>query len=420
MLYLFSSDATPRYKTNILDVLCYPEKHLFRFRYQEQYVSPDITSSISGKSFSGESGFIIYAEITTKGPHREFRFYPIRRIEIKRIFLEGSIYYVDFKLGKFVDYGSGETAERKRDEYQRKIDGLSFRPLPLLQEDSSHKWGKTWYIPESREIEYRDGLDETALTQGYFCTTAKENIVDLSRRSDAQSWESVADILSRSSSMNLSVFYFVKGFYRVARNIVGKRSEKLIACFDDGWTTKYPIPMGKSAVLKLLTYRSEKSRDIFPQKLTINADKDVLAGISQREILIDSHYNEDRIELAFKRVFDSILSSISIEHDPAQSRSFPNETVLAPRPFFLITVTVPRRTVFFILTGLFFAPLLLTLSPDYLLHIGNGSILQTHLRPVGDFVARNAGDLSNWSKALAASMTLIAGYLGFRRLPIGK
>ena len=46
--------------------------------------------------------------------------------------------------------------------------------------------------------------------------------------------------------------------------------------------------------------------------------------------------------------------------------------------------------------------------------------MQSYFQGFGDLIARNAGDLATYSKALAASVTLIAGYFGFRRLPIGK
>lgn len=46
--------------------------------------------------------------------------------------------------------------------------------------------------------------------------------------------------------------------------------------------------------------------------------------------------------------------------------------------------------------------------------------MQSQFPALGDFIARNAGDLATYSKALEGSVTLLAGYLGFRRLPIGK
>jgi len=236
---------------------------------------------------------------------------------------------------------------------------------------------------------------------------------------DPIAWQSVVDVLGHSPTMKSCLFFLTTGFYRVKRAWkIGSFQETLIEGFDDGWNTKYPLPMGKTVVLKLLFYRPEDSPNIYPQNLAINVDKDVVAGISQQEILVHSHYNEERIELALKRVYDSVLSALSIEYKPNVDPAV--QAVLTPHPFFLIKVTVPRRTLIFILAGLLLAPILLTLSPDYLVHIGKGQILQSRTKGLGDFIARNAGDLATYAKALAASVTLIAGYLGFRRLPIGK
>lgn len=419
MFYLFSSDSTPRYQTDILDVLCYPARHIFRFRYQDQYVSDEVKQLVGAKKPpKNEPGIIIYAEHEAKGPYREFAFYPVRQVTIERVFVKGSIYYVDFRLGAFVDYGRGANAEKRKREYQSKLNALNFHPVPLLQEDDSHKWGKVWDIASKTLADYDEKIAEKQLLNGYYFSYEAKSSLGEVLSSDPLAWESVVNTLSRSPSMKSSLFFLTSGFYRVRRAWkVGEYRESPIESFDDGWNTKYPLPMGKSVVLKLLFYRPEDSPNIYPQKLGVNVDKDVLAGISHQEILVQSHYNEERVELAFKRVFDSALSALSIEVTPDNSAG---QKVLAPHPFFLIKVTVPRRTLIFILLGLLLAPFLLTLSPDYLIHIGKGQILQSYARGFGDFIARNAGDLATYSKALAASVTLIAGYLGFRRLPIGK
>jgi hypothetical protein len=51
MFYLFSSDFEPRFKGDILDILSYPEKHVFRFRYHANHVDPDIKHWVKSGSF---------------------------------------------------------------------------------------------------------------------------------------------------------------------------------------------------------------------------------------------------------------------------------------------------------------------------------------------------------------------------------
>ena len=452
MFYLFSSDATRRYKTDILDALCYPENHIFRFRYQEQYVSDEIKQwqkakaelkTVRTKRIDREerrlkeqatlldgtkTGIIVYAETSGSELDRHVSFYPVRQVEIERVFVEGSVYYVDFRLGQFVNYGRGDEAETRKKEYHDKLKQIPMRPLPYVPKEAQ---GKVWHI-ERKEIVNSQDYNRKETTSGYFFSYFDDDVSaqSLTKESGSQAWESVADVLSRSQSMDSSIFFLVPGFYKIVKTfrlkrisrfrVVRKRREKLIRSFDDDWSTKYPIPMGKSVVLKLLFFRSEDAPDIFPQELAINTDTDVLAGISQTQVLVHSHYNEERVELAFKRIFDSILSSISIEHKPGESASSKNQGILAPHPFFLLKVTVPRYLLILILIGLVAAPFLFTLSPDYLTHVGKGQIFQTYIKSAGDYIARNAGDLSTYSKVVAAFITLGAGYFGFRRLPIGK
>src|SRR6266496_3648154 len=157
MFYLFSSDSTPRYKTDILDVLCYPQGHIFRFRYQDQYISDELKQLVSAPRLPrNKSGIIVYAEHETKGTYREFCFYPVRQVTIERIFVKGSVYYVDFRLGAFLDYGRGKNAKQKKLEYQGKLNALGFHPLPLLQEDGTRKWGKVWDVASKSLADYDD------------------------------------------------------------------------------------------------------------------------------------------------------------------------------------------------------------------------------------------------------------------------
>ena len=341
MFYLFSSDSTSRYKTDILDVLCYPAGHIFRFRYQDHYVSEEVKKRTTEKKpLKSEKGIVVYAEHQSKGAYRQFCFYPVRQVTIERVFVQGSIYYVDFRVGAFIDYGRGENKRKKQVEYQQQMKKLSYHPTPLLEEKDGRRWGKVWDVASKTLVDYDESQTGKQLEHGYYFTYETENSLGETLGTDPLAWESVVDVLSHSPTMKSCLFFLTTGFFRVKRAWkIGSYRETPIEGFDDGWNTKYPLPMGKTVVLKLLFYRPEDSPNIYPQKLAINVDRDVLAGISQQEILVHSHYNEERVELAFKRVYDSVLSALSIEYKPSNSAG--HEEVLAPHPFFLIKVTVP-------------------------------------------------------------------------------
>jgi hypothetical protein len=175
--------------------------------------------------------------------------------------------------------------------------------------------------------------------------------------------------------------------------------------------------MGSNVTLRLVFYRSEKADNSIlakDQKLKVSTGGDAFSGISQDEIPILSRYNEEQVELACKRVFDSVLAPITISHDPAR------HDVLAAHSFLLARVVVPKIVVLTILTGLVVAPILLTIGPDLVDAIGSSRFLQASAKNLGDWLVDNKGSVSLLAKALAAGVTLVAGYLGLRRLPLGK
>jgi hypothetical protein len=434
MFYLFSSDASPRYKRNVLDILCYPKGHIFRFRYQDKYVSEEIKScqlssgnEIASKNLKefGRKGISVYAETGEPPPHRRLIFYPIREVEIVRIKLEGSIYYVDVKLGDFINYYENahgligiprfDKASENLLKIRQQIEGISYHPLPPLQENDTTRevFGKTWDKGHGKPVDYRSDLKET--TQGYFLTFNKQPFQYTTREdSPNQGWESVVEILSQSPSMRSCIFYNISGFYKVRRG-----EEVLLKSFDDGWNTKYPLPMGQNAVLKLLFYRSEKADKILPQKLEIKTDGDAFAGFSEKEILVLSRYNEERIQIATKRIYDSVFAPISINLKESEQAT-PDLNILAPSPYLLTRITVSKKLLFFILLFLFIASVCLALSADMIKAIGYSWIVPNNNPAISIWIDNNASNIAAFLKPIGAFFAVWVGWLGFRRLPIGK
>lgn len=465
MFYLFSSDYEPRFKRNVLDVLCYPENHIFRFRYHVYHVPPEIQKwSTDGELVAklkevGTKGLAIYAETAGEIPNKTFDFYPLREIEIIRIQVLGNIYYIDMRLGRFMDYFSErqDKAQSQLKKLQDAIKQTSFYPLPQLtrKPDSEDKQGLTW----SNDGQLGPYTGTPGFTnQGYFFlhnATAKCGInYALGKSGDPRAWESVVEILSAAPSMVSSLFYLVEGFYRKRKkylNLFGGHEESLIQPKDDGWDTRYPLKMGTSVVLKLLFFRSSKAPRISDQSLEIKTDGDAFAGFSQKEIPILSRYNEERVLIACKRVFDSIFAPIVIDlkeptgasdgaslgiQSPLQSvqvetpwgliefkpknPTLTGPEILAPHPFLLTQVTASKGLIAATLIFLVLASFFLFMSPDYIQQIGWSQIAQTYLKPVGDSLVRNGPAYTQVSKVLGAVFSLVAGFLAFRKLPLGK
>lgn len=428
MFYLFNSAASARYKTNILDALCYPEGHTFRFRYQNKYVGQEVNNAEWRKSLSigklpkgiSDTGLIIYAHKNPPASTRHFEFYPIRQVHIIQVTLEGSIYYVDFSFGKFHNH-----------------------PLPLKVVNPQE--GQKQESAKAQEISYQSLLPQSPEDK-FFRYDEKggaywaQYLIGSPDSNPNQAWENIVQVLGQSPSMNTAIFYLIKGFYVTQRRFwyFGEWQEKEIHPINRKLDTVYPLPMGKEVILKLLFYRSteaESKTKILPQKLEIKADSDAFAGFSQKEIGVTSRYNEERILIATKRVLDNILSTISIElvsakKDAGQTikRGADNTTssmsseveVVSPRPFLLTQVTVPKRVVGLILLGLIFAPLLLSIGPDFLQDVGGSQFIQERAKSIGDWLVRNKLEVSSYCKIAAAIVTLVAGYAGFRKIPLGK
>lgn len=496
MFYLFSSDYSTRYKRNVLDILCYPEGQIFRFRYQDYHVSDEIKgweqSKLSKKLKEvGKKGVLIYAETAGEIPSKTFNFYPTREGEIIRIQVIGSVYYIDFKLGDFIDYNDQLT--KNTEPFHDTIKKLKFSPLPPLTYKTdtdgnklNEQEGLTWYEDKDQPTAY-DPSSESNI-QGFFfffipkLSTAPGLFPKLSTSTglikyskgglnNLKAWESVVEALSSSASMKACVFYLIEGFYRVRRSwfLFGRREEYLIRPKNDNWDTKYPLKMGKSFVMKLLFYRSSNAISILPQTLEIKTDGDAFAGFSQKEILILSRYNEERILIACKRIFDSVFAPIIIELKKADGSASADASepvtsgvvnvsgdyqltpaagdvpsrfsgnldlrveptlqndniadkpdILAPHPFLLTQITASKGLIVLTLILLVAASFFLFMSPDYIQQIGNSQIVQNRYKEIGDTLVRNASAYTAFSKIIGAVCTLAAGFLAFRKLPVGK
>jgi hypothetical protein len=66
------------------------------------------------------------------------------------------------------------------------------------------------------------------------------------------------------------------------------------------------------------------------------------------------------------------------------------------------------------------ASFFLFMSPDYIESIGWSRLFQTRSKALGDLLVRNAAVFAQVSKVLGFVFTLAAGYLGFRKLPLGR
>jgi hypothetical protein len=371
----------------VLESTCYPEGHLFRFRYEKKYVDAEIWKK--PKSFEDKEGMIVFLDTVGEEGCKDFDFFPIRKIRTVRLFPLGLAIYIDFRFGGFIDYGP-------EDDETRKIAWSSFfEELP----------NRPWPPPEI------SGRNEDT-HKGYFAMSHSEDNPEFPSeiRIAHETWENMIRRLDKTNDLKDSTFFKILGFYEIKKKwLVGSHSEVPIKSKDNGYDTVYPLPMGKSVILKLLLSRPSydtkdpQSRRVLKVKLAAGS----FAGASKDVLLSDSRYNEERIVIVCKRVFDSVFSTVSIEQqaEPAD--------VQAPKPFLLTWIKVPKSIVCVVISGVVLTTLLLGCDAELIKQLG-AWLSPSHVQ----FFEEKAKILSILAKASAAIPVGISAYFAFRRLPL--
>ena len=331
MFFLFSSNHTTRYKRNALEMLCYPDGHAFTVRYGHKHVTPLLTklhtrgdTLLDWNHQFGNLGIAVYAEKPNSNQTGPFRFCPLREVRIVRIRVLGSVYYIDLRLGSFINFGlsDGSSASHLK-RWQGYFESIDKGPQP----------------PEARAPE------------SYFVLWKDECGVDYSTTENVpfQAWESTVDLLSRFTSMQRAIFYHVLGFYvpsKLREWDPGPLGEEPIPIEDDGWVTRFPFPMGRIVTLRLIFFRSSKaSIGVFPARLSVEIDDSAFAGVSTKKLEVLNRYNEERVELACRRAWDNILAPITIDmveegagqtlNTKGPENRGEEKDIIAPRPFLL-------------------------------------------------------------------------------------
>ncbi len=378
MLYLFCSAAAPLYKRDALESISYPSEHIFRFRYAQKYVHQDVLNGL--QKFKGKQALLVFLDTVTKSDSPDFVFYPLRTVTILRLEQSAGAIYCDFRFGEFVDYG---TNARRRDLWDAFFRKQPSRPWP----------------PGSAS----DGYFVFAETQ-----EPPELVTESSRPYD--NWNSVVNQLDQTNNLKDSTFCLVLGFYQVKRQWAcgAKPYEKKLEPTHNEFDSIYPIPMGQSVVLKMLlsrpsfNYSDPKSA----RTLTISAGGDTFSGMSKSKIYSESRYNEDRTLLVCKRVFDTVLATVSVEE-------VGNIDVRSPRLTLLTRVKVPRLVISAVVGGVALSALLLALDAEVV------KFLSTFCwDSVQSWLDTNAKSIAAVFKLLSPIPVAFSAYLAFRKLPI--
>jgi hypothetical protein len=399
MIYLFCSASRPLYKRDALECTCYPSGHLFRFRYEKTYIDPAIWDK--PESFRGKEGLIVFIDTVGEEGHKDFDFLPIRKIKTVRLFPKGLAIYIDFKFGDFINYGP-ENDETQRISWRQFFESLPNRPWPPAEKSGRKKEDSEGYFAMSKPLDNPEFPTK--------CKTAFE------------AWETLIRRLNKTNDLKDGTFFQILGFYMIKRILtipgvdltmpfpaLGRLSEVPLRSKDNSYDSIYPLPMGKSVVLKLLFSRPTYDSHIGDSRraLEVKAGTEAFAGLSKNIIYSESRYNEERIVLVCKRVFDSFLSPVSIEQQNEPSN------IQSPKPFLLTRIKVPKRIVSWIIGGVMLSTFLVGFDAD-MVNLFGGWIFPNSTK----FIMVNAKTLSAIAKFLATIPIGLSAFYAFRRLPL--
>jgi len=382
MLILFCSAATALYKRDALAAISYPKGHIFRFRYATKYVDQTVLDHLERDT--GERGIIVFADTITTTAIAEFKFYPVRIISAIRLTHLADAIYVDFELGEFLNYGSDG---KKEDVWNEYLKALGKRPWPPALKSGRKEGEEGCFLLEA--------------TGSPFEVTARE-------KTPYENWHTVVNHLDRSVNLGKSTFLLCLGFYQIRSNWFFWHSESELKSKNNKFHSIYPVPMGKSVVLKVLLSRPSYDYDS-PESvrtLSVKYGGDAFSGISKETIGSESRYDEDRTVLVCKRVFDSALSVVSIEETG-------DKTARSPRLTLLTKVRVPTWVMLLVIGGVAISTLLLALDEQVLRFIA--LLLDDAWRSALD---RNVKAIAAIGKLLAPFPIAVSAYLAFKRLPI--
>jgi hypothetical protein len=432
MILLFTSDFSPRYKDDAIMSLCYPAKHVMVFRYRNGLVQKTIRGwkvdkdgNVKIPPFTSRMTALVYAE--TQGD--DFRFFPFRFARMVRCWRRGEIYYFAVELGSYVDYGkdnSDSLAERVRMEIQ----GLTDRPYPPQPVST---------VSAETEASESDSPadDELAPARGLYAHHVPQCDLPVmlccrTERSDDEAWQSVVGVAQQSSDLQAQLFYRIRGLYRMKKRFfpfLGFTEMPIVPRTLVG-ESLYCFPVGDPVVMKLDSFHPPHKSQFPPVRLQVRVSSANLVQVSPDAFLVHSRYNEERIVLSCKRVLENSLATVAVVRAsdgdtvaPTDQRAHPERSPDRPvvgHALLLAQVTVSRLTICIILAGLVLVPLLIGSDADSLQTIAKflAPRLPEYSAVLGD--AEVASSVAKFMKWLGASITLVIGYVAYRKIPLSK
>jgi hypothetical protein len=257
-VYLFSSDQSPLYAQDILNVLGAPRGHPYRFRYDGKYLDPALKAAWGKLQ---DIPVLVVFSLQQRARYQQPAFVPIRSGWVLATHREGNSFFVEFRLG---DYASLP--------FPPLLDG-SERP-DLAVQDFTELLGKSTAVPYDASASIGGPLPS-----GYLETKGRESLL----------FQRTAEYLSHAAAFANASFVRVLGI-KPADN----RSEPYVEHYASD--PVYYLTAGKTYDLGLFYAQTETPKA--PRRFAVSVDESAVRTIGRGNFAIESRYDEVKLRLA--------------------------------------------------------------------------------------------------------------------------
>jgi hypothetical protein len=252
LVYLFSSDTSPQYERDILNVLAAPKGARWVFRYSRDIVAPELRAVWGSASLEDAPGLVCFS-LQQREQYFDPAFIPIRRVRIKRTRVNGSQHLVAFELGDLVTLPA-----ESPDHLDKQVRGFT-------------NWVRG-NVPDSN-VPYESSLGRGAsvLESGLVWDNATEM---------ANIFERATAFLSGTDSFRATRF--------VRFDSIAQNGQTVWSEFGD--KDKVELTAGQTYQLRLVHYQPNAIAD--RQAFAINVGEDLVQIIGEPRFEVASRYDE--------------------------------------------------------------------------------------------------------------------------------
>jgi hypothetical protein len=379
VLYTTAARSKQPYRRGILDALCYPEKHVIRYRYKLKEIAPDLRDLAGQTRIPALVVFVDSQVAPVTFEVQSVTYYPLRLCKILKV----------------------PSSSDKSDESRLEFD-LELGDYVLY--DSSQAVGQ-WH----RDIAVLDPLRGMRNAKPTYFAIVADRKFELDHKVDlAQRWESLVTLLARSNQMKDAVFIRLsrpelrdKSLKRRAMeylDISVENESGFVEPSTEGLLTSYQVQPAKEYRIDITIFDSPFPSTGIGQNsgLQLQASSDQVY-LAQPFHTVVSGLVERSAILSFKRTTERLLTTLAFTVTDIKPETTTNNPVMH------LYITPRRRILVSFLLLVFFGTFLVSLDVD-------------GIRLVIDDISK-AHFVFAITKILGSFMVGAAAFLAYQALP---